>query len=127
MTYATYLNDIAQYLEDNGITPVTIGGHYEHFENEVSLYPYGGLYPLAVITDDADPIGQDIQIRISNQSNQTATEQLAAITLLLRDVANTTIGETHFLYIQQKYGAFFVGKDNAGYYVYTISFAVLMQ
>lgn len=127
MTYKTFFADIAQYLEDNGITPTSIGGNFEQFENGIYLYPYGGLYPLMVITDDANPIGQDLQILVSNMSNQTALEQVAAITMLLRDVANQTIGETKFLYIQQKYGSFYIGKNQAGYYSYTLSFSVLMQ
>jgi hypothetical protein len=126
MTLETFLDDIAEHLETNGVAPVVISGNYEQYENGVYLSPYGGLPNLSVITD-ANPFGLDLQVLVSNLSNKTALAQVFGTIRLLRDVHNETIGDTKFLYIQQKYGTFFLGKSNAGYYNYSLNFTLLMQ
>ena len=126
MTLETFLEDIADYLEVNDLPSVSISGNYEQYGNGIYMSPYGGLYPMSVVTNDANPIGLDLQILVSNSSNETALAQTFRIIRLLRDVHNEVIGNTKFLYIQQKYGAFFIGKSNAGNYNYTINFSVLM-
>lgn len=126
MTLETFLEDIADYLEVNDLPTVSISGNYEQYGNGIYMSPYGGLYPMSVVTNDANPIGLDLQILVSNTSNETALAQTFRIIRLLRDVHNEVIGNTKFLYIQQKYGAFFIGKSNAGNYNYTINFSVLM-
>lgn len=127
MTLETFLTDIAEYLEDNNVaTLVEISGNYEQYENGVYLTVYGGVSPINVVSNDPNPIGLDIQLIVSNMSNETALSQVAMIIRLLRDVHNSIIGDTKFLYIQQKYGAFFIGKSNAGYYNYSLNFTVLM-
>lgn len=126
MTLETFLEDIADYLEVNDLPTVSISGNYEQYGNGIYMSPYGGLYPMSVVTNDANPIGLDLQILVSNSSNETALAQTFRIIRLLRDVHNEVIGNTKFLYIQQKYGAFFIGKSNAGNYNYTINFSVLM-
>jgi len=126
MTLETFLPDIAAYLETNNVTPVSIAGNFEQYSNGIYIAPYGGLYPMTIVTNDANPIGVDMQVLISNISNQTALSQVYKVIRLLRDVHNMTIGDTKFLYIQQKYGAFFIGKSNAGYYNYSLNFSVLM-
>lgn len=126
MTLETFLEDIADFLEVNDLPTVSISGNYEQYGNGIYMSPYGGLYPMSVVTNDANPIGIDLQILVSNSSNETALAQTFRIIRLLRDVHNEVIGNTKFLYIQQKYGAFFIGKSNAGNYNYTINFSVLM-
>lgn len=126
MTLETFLEDIADYLEANDLPTVSVSGNYEQYGNGIYMTPYGGLYPMPVVTNDANPIGLDLQILVSNTSNETALAQTFRIIRLLRDVHNEVIGNTKFLYIQQKYGAFFIGKSNAGNYNYTINFSVLM-
>lgn len=126
MTLETFLQDLADYLEADGISPVKIAGNYEQYENAVSIAPYGGLYPISVVTGGPNPIGLDLQVLISNTSNETALAQTFKVIRLLKDVHNQIIGNTKFLYIQQKYGAFFIGKSNAEYYNYSLNFSVLM-
>lgn len=126
MTLETFLVDIANYLETNSVTPVSISGNYEQYSNGIYIAPYGGLYSMNIVTNDTNPLGMDLQVLVSNISNETALAQVFKVIRLLRDVHNKIIGDTKFLYIQQKYGAFFVGKNNAGYYNYSLNFSVLM-
>ena len=126
MTLETYLDDIADYLEANGITPVSISGNFEQFSNGIYLSPYGGLPVTYVVSDDANPFASDFQILISNTSNETALELAAKTIRLLRDVHNVNIGNTRFLLIQQKYGMFFLGKNNVEYYTYSLNFTILI-
>lgn len=126
MTLETFLPDIAAYLESNNVSPVSIAGNFEQYSDGIFISPYGGLYPMSIVTGDANPIGVDLQVLVSNRSNQIALSQMYKVIRLLRDVHNMTIGDTKFLYIQQKYGAFFIGKSNAGYYNYSLNFGVLM-
>jgi hypothetical protein len=126
MTLETFLEDLADFLEANDLPTVSISGNYEQYENGIYMSPYGGLYPMSVVTNDPNPIGLDLQILVSNISNETALAQTFRIIRLLRDVHNEVIGNTKFLYIQQKYGAFFTGKSNVGYYNYSLNFSVLM-
>lgn len=126
MTLETFLDDISNLLEANGVSPVSISGNYEQYENGVYLSPYGGLPSLKVVSD-ANPFGLDLQIIVSNDSNRIALSQVFRTIRLLRDVHNETIGDTKFLYIQQKYGTFFLGKSNAGYYNYSLNFELLLQ
>ncbi|MDD2299237.1 MAG: hypothetical protein PHN69_04060 [Candidatus Pacebacteria bacterium] len=126
MTLETFLGDLSDYLEVNDLPTVSISGNYEQYGNGIYMSPYGGLYPMSVVTNDANPLGLDLQILVSNSSNETALAQTFRIIRLLRDVHNEVIGNTKFLYIQQKYGAFFIGKSNSGNYNYTINFSVLM-
>jgi Bacteriophage minor capsid protein len=126
MSLETFLPDIANYLMNNGVSLVRISGNYEQFGNGVYIYPYGGVPTNWVISDDANPISLDFQIIISNTDNETALSQAAKTIRLLRDVHNVVIGSTKFLYIQQKYGMFFLSKSNAGYYNYSLNFTLLM-
>jgi Bacteriophage minor capsid protein len=126
MTLETYLGDIADYLEANGVTPVNISGNFEQFSNGIYLAPYGGMPVNFVVSDDANPFASDFQILISNTSNETALELAAKTIRLLRDVHNVNIGNTKFLLIQQKYGMFFLGKNNAEYYTYSLNFTILI-
>lgn len=129
MTLATFLDDLADYLEAGGITGISISGNFEQFAEGVYLYPYGGLYPQAsaVISDDANPHGLDLQILVSKLSNREALQTIAEISLLLKDKANIIMGDTKFLLIEQKYGPFFIGKNHAGYFNYTLSYGLLLQ
>lgn len=126
MTLETFLMDIATYLETNGVIPVSIAGNYEQYANGIYISPYGGLYAMTVVTNDANPLGLDLQVLVSNNSNESALALTFKVIRLLRDVHNQVIGDTKFLFIQQKYGAFFLGKNNAGYYSYSLNFGVLM-
>lgn len=127
MTLETFLDDLADYLEANDVAPVSVAGNFEHFENKVYISPYGGLAEHGVVTTDANPFGLDVQLLVSNLDNEVSWRTASKIIRLLRDVHNQTIGDTHFIYIQQKYGPFFVGKSNAGYYSYSLNFSLLMQ
>lgn len=127
MTLETFLDDLADYMEANEIAPVHIAGNYEIYGNGIFIAPYGGLFPMHVVSaEGANPIGTDLQILISNTSNETALALVFKTIRLLKDVHNKIIGETKFLYIQQKYGAFFTGKSNAEYYNYSLNFSVLI-
>ncbi|MCK9310674.1 MAG: hypothetical protein M0P26_00185 [Bacteroidales bacterium] len=126
MTLETFLDDLSDYLEANDLPTVSIGGNFEQYGNGIYMSPYGGLYAMSIVSNDANPIGLDLQILVSNVSNETALAQTFGIIRLLRDVHNEVIGNTKFLYIQQKYGAFFIGKSNAGNYNYTVNFSVLI-
>jgi hypothetical protein len=126
MTLETFLDDLSDYLETNDLPGVSIGGNFEQYGNGIYMSPYGGLYSMPIVSNDANPIGLGLHILVSNISNETALAQTFGIIRLLRDVHNEVIGNTKFLYIQQKYGAFFIGKSNAGNYNYSINFSVLM-
>ena len=125
MTLETCFKDLSDHLEANGITPVSIAGNYEQYGNGIYMSPYGGICSLSVVTG-TNPFGFDLQLLVSNMSNETALAQTFKIIRLLRDVHNEVIGDTKFLYIQQKYGSFFLGKSNAGYYNYSLNFSLLI-
>lgn len=126
MTLETFLDDIADYIEENGLTPVSVSGNFESFGNGLNIIPYGGL-PIHKVVAGANPISLDFQILLKNDDQGLALAQVFRLTRLLGDVSNTQIGDTFFLLIQLKYGAFFVGKTNSGHYQYTLNFTLLMR
>lgn len=125
MTLETFLVDLAEYLEANDIGPVSIAGNFEPFGNSVHIAPYGGLPSFKVITD-TNPINLDLNMLIANDSNEAALALVFKAFRLMGDVHNKTIVNTRFLYIQAKYGPFFVGKMNNGLYHYTLNFSMSM-
>lgn len=126
MTLETFLDDIADYIEDHGLSPVDIAGNFESFANGIHIIPYGGIPPTDVVTG-ANPIGLDFQILVKNDDQRLALAQVFRLMRLLGDVSNTQIGDTFFMFIQLKYGAFFVGKTNSGHYQYTLNFTLLIH
>lgn len=126
MTLETFLDDLCDYMEDNGIPGVVVSDNYDSFGNDIILTPYGGISSLSVVSGP-NPIGMDFQLMIKNNDQEQALAYVFKLMRLLGDVSNAQIGDTFFLFIQLKYGMFSVGKTNSMYYQYTLNFSLLMR
>ena len=125
------LQDLAAYLQTEGYgtkgsNPSGISiftGVDGGTTNSIVIAPYGGSNSYEIKSGEMNASNPNIQITCRNLSQETAISQSSDIHELLREKYDWDIGSTHFIYLRAKAPPIPLGKNESGFYEYSVNFA----
>ncbi|MFA6727352.1 MAG: minor capsid protein [Prevotella sp.] len=125
------IKDLATYLQTQGYgikgknsTGVSIYTSVEGgTTNSISIAPYGGSNSYDIKTGEKNASNPNIQITCRNLNEEIAISQSSDIHELLREKYNWDLGTTHFIYLRAKAPPIPLGKNQAGFYEYSVNFS----
>lgn len=129
------LKDLASYLQSQsfgvkGTNPSGISiytGIEEGTTNSITIAPYGGSNSYAIKSGEKNASNPNIQIICRNLNQETAISQSSDIHELLREKYDWEIGSTHFISLRAKAPPIPLGKNEAGFYEYSVNFFTSIQ
>ncbi|MCU7526561.1 MAG: hypothetical protein HF308_18945 [Ignavibacteria bacterium] len=132
MTIETYLVDLSNYIQSNGLgtvaVDIVISGYYDKAGNAIFVTPYGGSDNCEIKTPGYDdPCTPDVQFLVRNLDQAIAISKANAIFKLFRKVSDLTIGDTKIISMRAKGPPSFVMKTNSLHYHYSINFSLIIQ
>lgn len=125
------LKDLATYLQTQGYgvkgsNPTGISifiGAQAGTTNSISIAPYGGSNSYEIKTGETNASNPNIQIMCRNKDENVAISQSSDIHELLREKYNWDLGTTHFIFLRAKAPPIPLGKNESGFYEYSVNFS----
>ncbi len=124
------LKDLATHLQTQGFgikgsNPSGISiyvGTQAGTTNSISIAPYGGSNSYEIKTGEKNASNPNIQIMCRNKDEAVAISQSSDIHELLREKYDWDIGSTHFIYLRAKAPPITLGKNESGFFEYSVNF-----
>lgn len=131
MAIKELLEDLAAYLQTQefgvkGDTPSGISifiGTEGGATNSISIAPYGGSNSFEIKSGEKNASLPDIQIVCRNLNQETAISQSSNIHELLQEKYDWDTGNTHFISLRAKAPPIALGKNESGFFEYSVNFS----
>jgi hypothetical protein len=127
-----WIDDIGQYLEDNGIgtvgTDIFCSGFDEIMENCIALFNHGGDPPFETASGDCTIWYPELGVRVRDVEDATAYDNMKSILKLLNGICNTVMGSIAVISIEAiNSDPVFLGQDDNDRFVYSSNFSLMIE
>ena len=122
------LDDIASYLQQQGIAGVYKGFMPDKPDNCVVLFEYAGE-PMELTMGSGDPTLErpDLQVRVRNTSYSAARSKIEDVVDALHGLANEVLGDRRYLLIRANQSPESLGLDANNRSEFVCNFSVLKE
>jgi len=125
------LKDLATYLQSQGYgvkgknpSGISIFTSVEGgTTNSINIMSYGGSNSYDIKSGEKNASNPNIQIICRNLNEETAISQSSDIHELLREKYDWDLGSTHFIYFRAKAPPIPLGKNESGFFEYSVNFS----
>lgn len=121
------LDDIASYLQQQGITDIYKGYMPDQPDNVVVLFEYAGEAPELVMGGDNTTERPGLQVRVRDKSYPAGRARIQAVVDALHGLSNVVLGNKRYLLIRANQSPASLGLDGNNRSEFVVNFSVIKE